>query len=29
MDQGATGLAYMTSFETAVLAEYVWLDAKQ
>ncbi|CAJ1355035.1 unnamed protein product [Effrenium voratum] len=29
VDEGATGLAYMTSFEQAVLAEYVWLDAKQ
>jgi len=29
VDQGASGLAYMSSFENAVLAEYVWLDAKQ
>eukprot|EP00913_Durusdinium_trenchii_P020532 g19285.t1 len=27
--RGASGLAYMTSYESAVLAEYVWLDAKQ
>eukprot|EP00438_Fugacium_kawagutii_P025715 Skav210471 [mRNA] locus=scaffold737:390169:414207:- [translate_table: standard] len=29
VDQGASGLAYMKSFENAVLAEYIWLDAKQ
>lgn len=29
VDQGADGLANMTSYAGAVLAEYVWLDAKQ
>eukprot|EP00931_Biecheleriopsis_adriatica_P028738 TRINITY_DN1712_c0_g1_i1.p1 TRINITY_DN1712_c0_g1~~TRINITY_DN1712_c0_g1_i1.p1 ORF type:complete len:407 (-),score=90.97 TRINITY_DN1712_c0_g1_i1:114-1265(-) len=28
-DAGASGLAKMTSYENAVLAEYVWLDARQ
>eukprot|EP00930_Biecheleria_cincta_P040698 TRINITY_DN2787_c0_g1_i1.p1 TRINITY_DN2787_c0_g1~~TRINITY_DN2787_c0_g1_i1.p1 ORF type:complete len:1338 (+),score=223.71 TRINITY_DN2787_c0_g1_i1:145-4014(+) len=28
-DQGASALAYMGSFRSCVLAEYVWLDARQ